>query len=93
MTTEVIAKFLETENIPTSKSVKIDFKKRNSLVGVFVKGTDYNDLKSKNFWRIVSAANIEEWNKSRNMNLAKIFSGTEITKLTEVGEKKKSLVK
>ena len=91
MTTEVIAKFLETENIPTSKSVKIDFKKRNSFIGVFVKGTDYNDLKSKNFWRIVTAANLEEWNKSRNMNLAKIFSGTEITKLTEVTEKKKSL--
>ena len=88
MTTEVIAKFLETENIPTSKSVKIDFKKRNSFIGVFVKGSDYADLKSKNFWRIVSAANIEEWNKSRNMNLAKIFSGTEMTKLTDVSEKK-----
>jgi hypothetical protein len=88
MTTEVIAKFLETDSNPTSKSVKIDFKKRNSLIGVFVKGTDYADLKSKNFWRIVTAPNIEEWQKSRNMGLAKIFSGSEMTKLSEVNEKK-----
>lgn len=88
MTTEVIAKFLETDNIPTTKSVKIDFKKRNSLIGVFVKGSDYADLKSKNFWRIVPAPHIEEWQKSRNINLAKIYSGTEMTKLTEVTEKK-----
>lgn len=91
MTTEVISKFLDSDSA-TTRSVKIDFKKRNSFIGVFVRGTDYADLKSKNFWRIVSAANIEEWNKSRNMNLAKIFSGTEMTKLTEVTEKKAKAV-
>jgi hypothetical protein len=88
MNSEVIAKFLETENIPTAKSVKIDFKKRNSLIGIFVNGSDYADLKSKNFWRIVPEPNIAEWQKSRNMSLARIYSGTEMTKLSEVNEKK-----
>jgi hypothetical protein len=35
----------------------------------------------KNFWRVVPEKNIEEWKKSRNMNLARIFNGQEFTKL------------
>ena len=87
MTIELITKFLEVDSIPHSKAVKIDFKKRNSIYGVFVKGVDYAHLKSKNFWRIVSSTNIDEWNKSKNIELAKIFNGSEITKLSLVDKK------
>jgi hypothetical protein len=87
MTIELITKFLESENIPANKSMKIDFKKRNSIKGLIIKAQDYSDLKSKNFWRIVPQPQIEEWNKSKNINLAKIYSGTEFTKLSLVNNK------
>jgi len=54
------------------------------MMGVFVKSNDYDDLKSKNFWRIVVDPNVDMWRDSRNINLAKIFNGMEITRLTSV---------
>ncbi len=87
MTTELIEKFLETQNIPANKSIKIDFKKRNSILGLIIKANDYEDLKSKNFWRIVVLANLEEWQKTRNIDYAKIYSGSEFTKLSLVTNK------
>lgn len=86
MTVELISKFLESDNIPATKSIKIDFKKRNSIKGLIIKANDYSDLKSKNFWRIVQQPQLEEWNKSKNINLAKIYSGTEFTKLSLVNK-------
>jgi len=44
---------------------------------------DYDELKSKNLWRIVSDAKIEEWNRTKNMDLPKIFNGLSFTRLTE----------
>ena len=89
MTIELIAKFLEADNIPANKSVKIDFKKRNSILGQIIKGNDYSDLKSKNFWRIVPQTLFEEWTKTKNINLAKIYNGTEFTRLSYVAIKEK----
>ena len=51
MTSELISKFIENEQQP-NKPVKIEFKKRNAVTGMFVKVNDYDELKSKNFWRI-----------------------------------------
>jgi hypothetical protein len=86
MTSELIAKFIETEQL-SNKSVKIEFKKRNAVTGQFVKVTDYNELKSKNFWRIVTESNIAQWNKSNDINLVRIFNGTEFTRLSIVKNK------
>jgi len=83
MTSEQIEKFLESKKI-TINSVKIDFKTRNSVMGVFLKTPDYNDLKSKNFWRIVTGVNLENWKKTQDLNLARIFNGAEITRLTDI---------
>jgi hypothetical protein len=83
MTNEQIEKFVEQGRIDKG-SVKIDFKTRNSMVGIFIKSADYNDLKSKNFWRIVTGPNAEVWKKNRDNSLARIFNGSEITKLTAV---------
>jgi hypothetical protein len=80
MTNEQIEKFLLAE--PGKKSVvRISFKTRNSILGIFVKTPDFDDLKSKNFWRIVSEANIENWEKSKDMNLCRMFNGAEFKKL------------
>lgn len=81
MTSELISQFVENEQTP-DKPVKIEFKKRNAVKGMFVKVKDYDELKSKNFWRIVSEANLEQWRKSKDINLVRIFNGTEFTKLS-----------
>ena len=50
MLPEQIAKFVETEQL-NHPTIKVEFKKRNSITGLFVRHTDYEELKSKNFWR------------------------------------------
>ena len=86
MTSELISQFVENEQTP-DKPVKIEFKKRNAVKGMFVKVKDYDELKSKNFWRIVSEANLEQWRKSKDINLVRIFNGTEFTKLSVINNK------
>lgn len=81
MVYEMITRFLEPVHVE-KLAVKIEFKKRNSMVGIFVKSNDYEDLKSKNFWRIVSEVKIPEWRKTNDNNLSKIFNGSEFTRLT-----------
>ena len=67
--------------------VKISFRQRESIYGLFLKDADYNYLKAKNFWRIVTQTHLAEWHKSGNINLAKIFSGTDFAKLSLVTTK------
>ena len=86
MVNEMITKFLEPTHLAKS-SIKIEFKKRNTIIGIFVKSPDYDDLKSKNFWRIVSESHIPEWKKTSDNKLSKIFSGSEFTRLTLAKEK------
>lgn len=86
MVNEIITKFLEPTHLAKTP-VKIEFKKRNTIVGIFVKSPDYDDLKSKNFWRIVSETHIPEWVKTSDNKLSKIFNGSEFTRLTVAKEK------
>ncbi len=81
MTNEQIEKFLSNEQA-IKNAVKINFKTRNSITGLFIQMNDFNELKAKNYWRIVPENNIESWKKSKDMNLARIFNGQEFTKLT-----------
>ena len=83
MTSEMIEKFVEQKS-RQGNAVYIHFKERSKVTGIFVHGTDYTELKSKNFWRVVSNAHIEEWKQTKNINLAKIFNGVSFTRLTEV---------
>jgi hypothetical protein len=81
MTPEQIGKFVEAGHLG-NQPVKISFKTRNALKGIFIRMNDYQELKSKNFWRIVSESYIPEWEKTGNSNLARIFNGAEITRLS-----------
>ena len=81
MTNEQIEKFLSPD-IKSNSVVRISFKTRNSILGIFIDTPDFNELKSKNFWRIVSEANIEQWKKSHDFNLCRMFNGAEFTKLS-----------
>lgn len=83
MTIEQIDNFLKKNEFDRNP-VKVSFKTRNSFTGIFVKTTDYEDLKGKNFWRIIGESNVKKYMSSRDTSLARIFNGTEITKLTAV---------
>ena len=87
MTVEQIETFLSRETVPQGKIIRFEMKKRNPVRGLIVKGRDYNELKEKNFWRIVTQTHLAEYSKSQNINLAKIFSGTEFAKLSLVSNK------
>jgi hypothetical protein len=87
MTVEQIETFLAKETIPQGKIIRFEMKKRNPVRGIIVQGKDYNELKGKNFWRIVTQINLAEYGKSQNINLAKIFNGTEFAKLSLVSNK------
>jgi hypothetical protein len=81
MSNEQIGNFLEAKFLDETP-VMIKFKIRAAFKGLFIKSSDYKDLKAKNFWRVVPEANIENFKKSGEMKFTKIFSGFEITKLS-----------
>ncbi|MCW3107733.1 MAG: short-chain dehydrogenase [Segetibacter sp.] len=86
MLPEQIAKFVETEQL-NNNTVKVEFKKRNTIVGQFIKHTDYEELKSKNFWRLVTEANLDTYNKSKDVNAGRMFNGSEFTRLSVTKKK------
>jgi len=63
------------------REIKINFKNRNPIKGFFVEMKDFDELRAKNFWRVVTEKNFEAWRKTKDINLVKIFSGSEFTKL------------
>lgn len=85
MSIEDIQKFLDTKtsSADTQEYVKISFKKRDTICGLFVRNhRDYTDLKSKNFWRIVPESQFENYKRTKDVGLAKIFCGVEFSRLT-----------
>ena len=82
MNAEEVERFLGRQKLAASQRVKINFKKRDAIFGLIVEGKDYNELKAKYFWRIVTGPNIEAWTNSKDINLAKIFSGFEFSGLS-----------
>jgi hypothetical protein len=82
MTNDLIEKFIE-KKVKKNAKVNIHFKQRNTVQGVFIQTNDYEELKSKNFWRIVTDTNRDEWKRTGDNNLARIFNGAEFTRLSE----------
>ncbi len=82
MTNEAVTKYLETKNV-AENAINIHFKTRSTITGLFVKGNDFEELRSKNFWRIVTQANLTQWEKTKDISLAKIFNGMEFTRFSE----------
>jgi len=44
---------------------------------------DYNELKSKNFWRIVSNQHVSKWEETKDINLTRLFNGASFTRLSD----------
>ena len=60
---------------------EIRFKTRNAIKGIFIETSDYRELSRKNLWRIVHENHFEEYAKSQDEALARIFNGNEFTKV------------
>lgn len=86
MNSENIELFFAHKAALNKDYVKITFKKRESILGLFLKEADYSHLKSKNFWRIVPQSQLQAYKASKNVSLARIFNGEEFSRLTTYGE-------
>lgn len=82
MTVELIEKFVANK-IKKGESVNIHFKDRQTVTGLFIHSGDYDELKSKNFWRIINNQNLARWEETKDMNLARLFNGASFTRLSE----------
>ena len=71
-------RFLEQEPL------KVEFKTRQPIIGLFIKFRDYDELKAKNFWRIVPEARIKDYKKTQDFNLSRIFNGQELISIFQI---------
>jgi hypothetical protein len=83
MTNEAIIKQIDGKDLG-DKMMNIHFKQRNTVTGLFIRANDFDELKSKNLWRIVTKLHVDEWRKTKDINLCRIFNGTEFTRLSDV---------
>ena len=87
MNSEQIQNFLRKKISQKNQYVKISFQKRPPIYGLFLTDEkDYKDLSTKNFWRIVTQKNLDQYNKSGDINLSRIFNGSEMTRLSLLAE-------
>ena len=86
MNIEDIEKFFEKKATLNEDYVKITFKQREDIYGLFLKDADYSYLKDKNFWRIVPQSQLEAYKISKNVNLARIYNGAEFSRLATYQE-------
>lgn len=80
MTAEQIEKVVNSQS-ENERTVTISFKNRNNFTGVFIKGNDFEELKNKNFWRIVSLNNQEQFFNTGNQNLTRLLHGSDFLKI------------
>lgn len=69
--------------IRNNTTIDIHFKGRSSVTGLFIRAHDYDELKSKNFWRVVQASQMQKWKETNDINVARIFNGASFTSLTD----------
>lgn len=82
MTAEEITVFLSGRKNKTGNNiVSIRFKKRAAIDGIIIRERDYEDLKGKNFWRIIPLKDLPLWENTHNVSLSRIFNGHDFKKL------------
>ncbi|HEU4632999.1 MAG TPA: short-chain dehydrogenase [Flavisolibacter sp.] len=83
MNIDEIQKFLDKKTSVENDYVKISFRKRDAIYGLFVRDhKDYTELRAKNFWRIVPRSRFDAYRVSGDISLARIFNGSEFSRLT-----------
>ena len=87
MNSEQIQNFLDKNVDNRNKYVKIQFQKRDSLHGLFLtEARDFKEMSAKNFWRIVTQKNLDDYSVSKDLSLSRLFNGSEITRLSVSNE-------
>lgn len=82
MAPDKIEEYIESKQ-RKNNPVNIHFKDRNTVTGLFVQTPDYDELKSKNLWRIVNNMHLKEWNDTKSIELTRIFNGISFTRLSD----------
>jgi len=82
MTIEQIERFINKE--PDCLS-RISLKAR-TVEGIFIKASDFLELRKKNFWRIVNINNVNNYQDSKDLSLSRIFNGQEFVKISSKGQ-------
>lgn len=83
MTNDLIEKFIEDRD-RKGKIVRIQFKARQAITGLFIVGNDYEEMKKKNFWRIVVSSKHEEWLNTSDPSFSRLFNGGEFSRLSDI---------
>lgn len=83
MTVEQIDRFMERAPVSRVDPIKIFFKTRSTVEGVFIRTDDFEELRKKNFWRIVTVKSLDTYSNSKDIGLSRIYNGAEFTKLSE----------
>lgn len=87
MNSEEIQSFLSRKVTGKDQYVKINFQKRDPIYGLFlIEEKDFEELRRKNFWRIVTQKNFDQYKKSKDPGLSRIFNGSEMTRLSLLSE-------
>jgi hypothetical protein len=81
MTIEKIERFIR-EHINHPHYIDVHMKGRTVEPVMFIAGADYEELKEKNFWRVVAASKAEQWGKTKDQKLVRIYSGNLFTRLS-----------
>ncbi|MFT4019221.1 MAG: short-chain dehydrogenase [Agriterribacter sp.] len=82
MDIERIESFIRS-SILKKTTIEIRFKGRLPVTGLFIRTNDYEELKSKNFWRVVHVSQIQHWSATGDMNAARIFNGASFISLAD----------
>lgn len=76
-----IEKYLDLKT-KKSKIVNVHFKDRATVTGIFIMSKDYSEMRTKNFWRIVNVKNVQQWERTKNIELSRLFNGASFTRLS-----------
>ena len=82
MTVEKIEHFVQPF-LNQPQYIDVYMKGRNLQPVMFIASRDYAELREKNFWRVVPASNVEQWEKTKDHKLERIFSGSLFSSLRE----------
>lgn len=83
MKTDEIVGVIESEQ-NSDKCFKFYLDSDALLIGMFVKGPDYEPLKKSNMWRFVPVADIPEWHKTNALKLTELINGKLIVQILPI---------
>jgi len=84
MKSENIANLIEQWFYSADRLFKIDLTTNSYVIGAFIKADDYDELKSKNIWRVIKSSDLIKWKSSHNLELTELINGDLINDISFV---------